>query len=141
MNRMITSALIGCLALSVAGCPLTPTQTTIELVNAGSFPVEVTLYISDTQEIPEVLLTTLGTEIQRTVPASQTVTIAYECDELQAVIVDDADLQLLGEIGPQTSSDDVLRDGTDFGCGDTIRFSFSHPLLPTRLDLTTTVVD
>ncbi|MCH7884473.1 MAG: hypothetical protein IIC01_04415, partial [Planctomycetes bacterium] len=38
---------------------------------------------------------------------------------------DDADLLILGDIGPEANSD-VLRDGDDFSCGDTIVFTFDH---------------
>lgn len=129
MNRIITSALIGCLALSVAGCPLTPTQTTIELVNSGISPVEVTMYIGGSQYTAKDLLRLFGEEIERTVPAGATVRIPYQCDDLQAVFIDNAQVSFLGSgLGPEEESD-LVRDGSDFGCGDTIRFTFSYTLL------------
>lgn len=125
--------------VSLTGCAdlLQPSQTTIELVNDGSFPVAVTIYISGTQEIPRDLLTTLGEKIERTVPADRTVTITRGCDDLQAIVIDDADLQLIGEIGPEADTD-IFRDGTHFGCGSTIRFTFTHPLVPISLNIETT---
>ena len=47
------------------------------------------------------------------------------CDDLQAIMIEDADLQIIGGIGPEANTD-VLRDGDDFGCGDTIVFTFDH---------------
>ena len=142
MNRAVKSLLIASALLTLAGCPgpFAPTTTTIELVNAGSFAVSVTIYIGGSQETTEVLLTTLGTKIEQTVAAGQTATITRDCDDLQAIIVDDADLQLLGGIGPDANTG-VYRDGTDFGCGDTIRFTFSHPAIPTSLEIDTTFVN
>jgi hypothetical protein len=108
---------------------------TVRLVNDGDYDVVVEIYISDQQEIPEVLLTTLGTKLEYTVEAGETVTFSRSCDDLQAIIISDADLQVIGGIGPETSSD-VLRDGDDFSCGDTIVFTFDHPDVPLDLDLT-----
>jgi len=42
-----------------------------------------------------------------------------DCDNLQAIIISDADLEVVGEEDTGT-----LRDGDDFGCGDTIIFTF-----------------
>lgn len=136
MNHLCRMLLTSCALLPIDGCLdfLQPTQTTIQLVNDASFAVEVTIYISDTQEIPRALLTTTGEKIERTVNAGTTVTIVRDCDELQAIVIDDADLQIIVGIGPEADTE-VLRDGTDFGCGDTIRFTFSSTLLPPSLDI------
>jgi hypothetical protein len=49
-------------------------------------------------------------------------------------MIDDADLQIVGGIGPETDTR-VYRDGDDFNCGDSITFTFDHPTLPTSLNV------
>jgi hypothetical protein len=98
-------------------------ETTVRLVNDGDFDVEVDLYYGDEQDVAEALLTEFGTHVQRTVDAGSVYTFSRDCDDLQAVIIDDADLAVIGTVEDDT---DVLRDGTDFGCGDTITFTFDH---------------
>jgi len=113
--------------------------TTVELVNNSDFDVDVILYYDDTQEIPDFLLTETGTLVEVTVAAGQTHRFSRSCDELQAIIIDDADLLVIGGIGPETSSD-VLRDGEDFSCGSTVRFTFDHTAAILDFDVTTTNV-
>lgn len=121
------------------GCPLIgPNSTSVRLVNNGSFPVDVELRISDDQLILEDILSSNGERIDQTLAAGDSVTISRDCEDLQAIMVEDADLQLVGEIGPEADTD-VLRDGDDFTCGDTIVYTFSHPAIPTSLDINTNV--
>jgi len=118
-------------ALPLGGCAalldlLQPNRTTVRLVNNGAFPVRVELFISSEQDIPEALLTADSDDRETfTVGADDVVTFSRDCDDLQAIIIDEADLELVGQTGPETSTD-VLRDGDDFGCGDTINFIFDH---------------
>jgi hypothetical protein len=102
---------------------LFPSTVIVELVNSADFSVDATMYISNEQLIPKALLDSLGQEINRTVSAGDTVQFATDCDDLQAFVLADADLNVIGEIGPDTESE-VLRDGDDFNCGDTIRLTF-----------------
>ena len=102
-----------------------PTMVTVRLVNTGDFAVEVELYYDDEQLTPEVLLTEIGERLEFTVPAGETTTFARSCDDLQALIIEDADLNVLVGLGPETDTG-VLRDGDDFNCGSTITFTFSH---------------
>ncbi len=115
-----------------------PSTTTIELVNLGAFQVDVDLFYSDTQEIPEALIQALGEEQNFSLAAGTTERFSRDCDDLQAVIVDDADLRVIGSIGVDTESE-ILRDGDDFGCGDTITFTFRHSANLTDFDVTTNV--
>ncbi len=140
MIRPIVMLLTVMMILPIVGCTdlLQPSQTTIELVNPGRYPVQVTLYLGQNQLSTWAVLATLGEEIERTVAAGETITITRKCDELQAAVIDDADVMIGGvDIGPSNNSDAVLRDGTDFGCGDRIRFTFDYPdvVLPTTLDI------
>ena len=133
MKRLVLSTMLGCLAVSMGACPFNPTTTTVQLVNDGNFPVEVTMYVGGSQYTTKELLRIAGEEIERTVPARQTVTITRDCEDLEAVFIDNAKVSIAG-VGPEDESD-LLRDGTDFGCGDTIRFTFTYTLLPPNLDI------
>jgi len=137
---MRTAALAIVLVPLLSGCGdlsnlFSPSETTVALVNDGEFPVEVKLYTHTDQNVLEALITTVGTERSYTVPAGETRMFTLDCDDLQAIYIDEAELSVLGSIGPTQNSDQVYRDGTDFNCGDTILFTFTHPTLPTSLSI------
>jgi len=128
--------------IALAGCvnlgDLLPRTTTVRLVNDGDFDVEVTIAISDEQDIPEDLLTELGTELSFTLGPGEATSFSRNCDDLQAIIVEDAELKVIGQVGPHTSST-VLRDGSQFFCRDTITFTFTHSALIVDFDVSTAV--
>ena len=134
MNRVVTCLLVVSLAGVISGCPLVPSETAIELVNSGSSEVEVTLYIGSSQYTTKDLLRLFGDEVEQTLRSGETITITRDCDDLQAVFIDNARANLLGGLGPEDESN-LLLDGRDFGCGDRIRFTFSYTLVPPRLDI------
>ena len=119
---------------AVAGCPLGPSATTVEFVNETSFPVEVRYFYGDEEEGTEELLEAFGQEREMTVPAGGTSSVSYDCDALQNIFIKEADLRIIGGIGPSDSTG-VFRDGEDFGCGDTIRFTLRANTLNTDLDI------
>ncbi len=100
-------------------------ETTIVLANDSDFDIKVVLFYGDDQNILEALLTEVGEEMTLTIGAGEQSTFSRDCDDLQAIIIDDADLLLVGQLGPEVKTD-VLRDGNEFGCGDTITFTFDH---------------
>jgi len=118
----------GCDALAFLFLPNTVTVT---LVNQASGTVDAEIFISDQQDIPRSLLTQvdhdivdqLGERIDRTVAAGGQTSFFRSCGDLQAIVVGDADLNILGGLGPSASSD-VLRDNEDFNCGDEIQMIF-----------------
>ncbi len=119
---LLCSALLGCdLILDIVPSPL----TTIRLVNNSDFDVEVVIFIDDEQDIPEELISETGTELRFTLSPGETTSFSRVCNNLQALIVEDADLRVIGGAGPDASTD-VLRDGDDFGCGDLIILTFDH---------------
>ncbi len=120
--NVVFAGLAGCDAL--AGF-LRPNKTSVVLVNSSDFDVEVELYYDDDQNILEFLLTEIGEEMTLTLGAGEQSTLLRDCDDLQAIIIEDADLLLIGQLGPEVKTD-VLRDGDEFGCGDTITFTFDH---------------
>ena len=83
------------------------------------------LYVGSSQYTTKDLLRLFGDEIQRTLLANETTTIRLDCDNLQAVFIDNAAVNIIGGLGPEEEGD-LLLDGTDFGCGDTIRLTFTY---------------
>lgn len=101
-------------------------SVTVELVNASpDFDVDVQLFYGDEQDTIESLLTNFGTEVEQIIGPGETYRFTRDCEDLQAIIIEDADLRVLSGLGPEDSTD-VLRDGTDFSCGDTLVFTFDH---------------
>ncbi len=145
MNKRIVSALAVGVVSTMIGCDLLtsvllPSTITIELVNESSdFGVEVTLYHDSQQDVPEFLIEEAGTQVDRTVSPGETATITLDCDDAQAVVITDADLEVLGGAGPEENTD-VLRDNSDFSCGDTIRYTFTHSDLLFDFRIGTSVV-
>ena len=127
LPRLLSIALVlpvvgGCDAI---GNLLSPSRVTVSLVNNGGYEVQARFFISEDQNTFEALLTELGTQVDFIVPAGETTMFTRDCDDLQAIILENAELRVLGGIGPEASTD-VLRDGDDFGCGDHIVFTFDH---------------
>lgn len=142
MRKWICMSCLLAVMPSFGGCDaisgLLPNQVvTVRLVNnSTTFGIDVDIYIASEQLVTETVLTTSGTLLEFLVAAGQTATFSRDCDELQAIIVADADLQLLGIF--ETMSN-VLRDGTDFSCGSTITFTFTHSALLIDFTVTPTV--
>lgn len=134
---------LGCVIATMTGCGaliglLSARGVTIQLVNNGDFDVEVDMFTSDDQNVLEVFLTEFGERVTRTIAPGETVTVAGSCDDVQAIIISDADLRVVGGVGPEADTD-VLRDGDDFSCGDSITFTFDHSALITDFDVAVTV--
>lgn len=143
-NRVTRVAAVGLLTLSATGCGfildlLNPRTTTVTLVNNGEFDVEVVLYFDDEQNVPQDVLTEFGTRMEFTIAPGETMSFSRDCEELQAVVIDDADLMVVGQVGPEADTD-VLRDGDDFSCGDTIVFTFDHSPVLIDFDISTAVL-
>jgi hypothetical protein len=112
----------GCDSLSL---PILTDQVRVVLVNDGDYDVNVVLYYDNEQGISESNLRDHGTRLEYTVADGDSVSFLRNCADLQAIMIDEARLQVLGDLGPQTSTD-VLRDGDDFDCRETITFTFDH---------------
>ncbi len=133
MNKCVALGTLGALGITFMsnfGCSallglLQPTSVTVQIVNNGSFPVDTTFYIDDDENILEILIKEFGTKIENSVQAGETISITRSCDDLRAIILDDADLQIVGSVGPEANAD-ILREGEDFSCGDTLVYTFTH---------------
>lgn len=130
MNKSLAVAVLACLSAGPAGCDslvglLRSRETSVVLANDSDFDVEIVLFYDEDQNILELLLTHIGEEMRLTIGAGEQSAFSRDCDDLQAIIIDDADLLVIGQLGPEVKTD-VLRDGNEFGCGDTITFTFEH---------------
>lgn len=106
--------------------------TIIELQNDTGGELHVTVFFSSVQEIPEEALEEAN-EVSFTIAAGDCRRFSRDCDDIQAVKID-ADVDLAGGLGP---SDDtgVFRDGTHFGCGDVLHFTFTATIVPAELTI------
>lgn len=111
----------------------------VNLVNEGDYPVEVELRISGNQYELQGVLEEFGDEINHTVEPGQMVSFFESCDDLQAIMIANAELSLAGEVGPSNKTV-ILRDGGEFGCGDIIIYTFDHPAVPTSLEIDEDIV-
>jgi hypothetical protein len=136
-SLILVSLIGGCEGFDLGGL-LGSSRVTVELVNNGNLPVEVEIYIADEQLIPEALLTSAGDQIEITVGPDSTERFSRDCDELQALIIEEARVMIAGLPGPGDDTE-VLRDGDDFGCGDTITFTFDYLPVPIALDISQSV--
>lgn len=136
---------IGAMLVLVAGCDaltallgtLQPKLVTVKLVNNSDFAVEGGVFYDNNQDTIEQVLVETGTERAFTLAAGGQSSFSLNCDDLQAIIIDNASLQIVGDVGPEANTD-VLRDGDDFGCGDTIVFTFDHSDAVLDFDVTVT---
>ena len=136
MRRTYGCVVGAVLAMFSSGCGLlSPSSVTVNLVNNGDFAVEVQVFVHSDQNVLEALIDDVGEELNFSVPAGSTVSFTRDCDDLQAIIINDADLQILGGLFTPDADTDVLRDGSDFGCGDTLTFTFTHPDLAISLSI------
>jgi len=123
---------------NLLGNLLGPSSTSVRFVNNTNFDIEGRIIIDDEQNTTEELLEEFGTEISFSVATGNTNSISRDCDDFQAFLLDDANLQLIGTAGPDTRSD-VLRDGSDFNCGDTIVLTFTASAIGANFDVAVSV--
>jgi hypothetical protein len=127
LSLLVGIFLVGCDSLSGILDLFLPTTTSVRLVNNTGFTVEGTLYYSDQQDMPEAILTNdlLATELDFTLLAgANRVILTESCEDLQAIIIDDAEMLLFPGISPDADTG-VLRDGDEFNCGNEIVFTFT----------------
>jgi hypothetical protein len=139
----IPAAVVSATALMCGGCTLlmnlaAPPVTSVRLQNNSDFEVRVVLYIDDEQDLPRDALTEVGTRLEFTLAPGGSTVFSRDCEDLQAVVIDGAELRVLGQVGPEADSG-VLRDGSDFDCRDTVVFTFDHSALIVDFAVTSAV--
>lgn len=113
-------------------------KTTVRLINNSDFAVEGVIYYDDEDDTIEEILEQTGTRRPFALASGGQSSFSVPCDELRALILSDADLQIIGDIGPSASTD-VLREGDDFECGEVITLTFDHSAAVMDFDVTVAV--
>lgn len=134
----LAGSLCGCDALSGLIGVIQPNLVTVQLVNDSDFAVEGELFYDDEDDTIEEILEETGTRRQFAIAAGGRNSFSVTCDEIRALMIADADLVIIGGIGPDASTG-VLRDGDDFECGDVITFTFDHSEAILDFDVVTSV--
>ncbi len=128
-----TSSPLSATVVLLAGFGCTP-STEVTLINNASSTVDATVFYHDDQNVLETLIDDVGARLDFTdIEPGGRRTFSRPCEDLQAIQVE-ADLELVGSLGPSETSE-VFRDGTDFGCGDQLTFTFTSSTLPPDLDI------
>lgn len=151
MNSRLVSILLCSIVCLVAGCDalvlLLPSTVTVRLVNNGSFSVDGELYYDDDESALNAIDTIdaldnfireFGTKVEFDVAPGGTFTFTQSCDDLQAIFIDDADLRVIVGVSPDDDTE-VLRDDSDFSCGDTITYTFDHAEFGLNFRISTSV--
>jgi len=112
----------------------------VELVNNGDYDVKVLLFTHTDQNAPEDVIKTIGEDEEFLIPPGERVVFLRDCDDIQAIVIDEAELMVIGDVGPKTDTG-VLRDGSDYQCGNAIIFTFDHSNQITDFDVMTSVED
>lgn len=114
---------------------LRPERMTVTLVNESTiYDVDVTLFFHDDNHVFEFMLTQVGEEVGFILLPGDEISFTEKCDDLQVIVIDDANLQLFGGTIADTESP-ILREGDDFECGDEIVFTFTHSNLVVDFDV------
>ncbi len=117
---------------------LPPNRVTVQMVNNSDFAVEGELFYDDEDDTIEEILEETGTRRQFAIPAGGQNSFSGNCDDIRALIIADADLLIIGGVGPEASTG-VLREGDDFDCGDLLIFTFDHSEAILDFDVSTSV--
>lgn len=131
MRKAILLLSTALLTLGVA-CPAQ--ETSVTLRNTTNFPVDVELFYDEQQDIPEILLEEVGTQLSFSIPAGGAESFSRSCEDLQAIFINDADMRIAPGISPESSTR-VFREPDDFTCGDTLTFTFVQNALGTQLNI------
>lgn len=104
-------AVFGCVAALVpwSGCSflldlLNPGVTSVRLQNNSDFDVDVRIFIDDEQDVPEDLIDEVGSELNYTLSPGESAEFSRDCEDLQAIMIDRAELRVIGQIGPEAGT-------------------------------------
>ncbi len=116
-------SLIGLLQLDIV---------TVVMINEGNDNIEGELYYASEQLLPREAIIAGGERVNFDLRAGETFVFSRDCDDLQAILIADADVQ---SVFGQNESTSTLRDGTDFNCGDRITYRFRYNDLGLNFDI------
>ena len=133
-NRIIGLIAIGLLPVH-AGCGFgfdifLPSTVTITFVNGiADFAIEGTVVFDNREAFIKEDLVGFGEELSFVLDGGESVSLApLDCGDVESLVLDRAELLVLGDLGPSTDSD-ILRIDEDFDCGDEIVFTFTGSML------------
>ncbi len=137
-SALAITGITGCGALGVLGNLLGSNSVTVRLVNTSDdYDVAVQVRYGDENLETKDLIKALGEEVNRTLSPGEEAEFSRDCDELESIFIDEAELEVpLFDIKEDT---DVIVDGDNFGCGDTITYTFTHSDLLVDFDIATSV--
>ena len=135
---LIAIAVAGCGVLGNIGDILGANRVTVRLINASDqFDVNVEVRYGDENLETKDLLKVLGEEVNRTLSPGESSEFTGDCDELESIFVDEA--ELLAPLLNLKEDTDVIVDGDNFSCGDTIVYTFTHSAIIVDFDISTSV--
>lgn len=114
-------------------------QTYVILYNTTNHTIEGRLFYDEEQSLPASGVEAFGTEVTFSIPAGQNFSFNRDCEDLQAIFIKDADMQVAPGVSPETSTS-VYHEPDDFSCGRTITFTFTQNAVATELDVTFALV-
>jgi hypothetical protein len=135
MVRIAVMMTLSLLGITLAGCDglggligvIRPDRVTVQLVNSTDFEVDVMLRVSASDDITiKDFLDELGQELTFILAAGQSTSFSRDCDDLGSIRVEDADMLIIGEVGPDEETEPINLE-REFDCGDTIRYTFEAP--------------
>ena len=116
---------------------LNPTTVNLRLVNDTDFQVDPEVFVSSTSflaegfvlpVVSEELLTTgINRQSFDKLGSGETVSSSYDCDDIQAVMAKDAELQTGLLLSPEADSE-LFRMDQEFECGDTVTIQYAGGL-------------
>ncbi len=131
-------AFAGCGLVGTIGNIIGSNEVTVRLINTSDdFDVEVQVRYGDENLETKDLIKTLGEEVNRTLSPGEVSEFTRDCDELESIFIDEAELQS-PLVSPKEDTD-VIVDGDNFGCGDTITYTFSHSDIIVDFDIATSI--
>lgn len=143
LKAIAVCGFLGAVMVNCCGCGALlnfafPDTTTVRVVNNAAFDVEYDLYYGDDENTLEAFLVEFGEHVHTTLAPGESTVIAEDCSNLKAVIIDDADLRIIGGIGPEDDTR-VYREGDDFDCRETITFTFNSDSLGLSFEIDTDI--
>ncbi|GJM25194.1 MAG: hypothetical protein DHS20C16_16090 [Phycisphaerae bacterium] len=135
---LIGATITGCGAVGFLGNILGSNRVTVRLVNnSDDFDVDVQVRYGDENLETKDLIKVLGEEVNRSLSPGEQAEFTRDCDELESIFIDEAELQA-PLISPKEDTD-VIVDGDNFSCGDTIVYTFSHSDILIDFDISTSI--
>ncbi len=120
MKRGLVCLLSVGLVVVILGCDalvglLLPSRVTVTLANASpTFDIEVTVVYDDEEDTLKEIVILLGTDEDFIIGPGERVSFSRDCDDLRALVLEDADLLVFAGLSPEVDSDPTYLVPQDF---------------------------